>query len=138
MAATPQRGSEIIAGINVTPLVDVTLVLLVVFIVTAKLIVTPAMPLDLPRASQTEALQVVFAVGLPARGPIMVNGQAATDAQVEQLAHAALQRDPALRAVIAADGDVPHRRVIQVLDRLKRAGLTHVAFGALPPEQARP
>jgi biopolymer transport protein ExbD len=46
----------------------------------------------------------------------------------------ALAGDPELRAVIQADGDVPHRRVIRVLDQLKGAGLTRVAFGALPVE----
>ena len=44
----------IISGINVTPLVDVTLVLLVIFIVTAKIVVTPAIPMDLPPAATSE------------------------------------------------------------------------------------
>ena len=52
----------IITGINVTPMVDVTLVLLVIFIVTAKIVVTPAVPLDLPPASKSEEVQVVFSV----------------------------------------------------------------------------
>ena len=51
----PRRG--IISGINVTPLVDVTLVLLIIFIVTAKIVVTPAVSLDLPRASEGKELQ---------------------------------------------------------------------------------
>ena len=136
MASTPQNGGGIIAGINVTPLVDITLVLLIIFIVTAKIIVTPAVPLDLPRASQTEELQVVFSVIVPASGPTLVNGEAASDDVVlTRLAKDALVKDPDVRAVINADGAVPHRRVIHTLDLIKSAGIARVAFGALPPEE---
>ena len=53
-----------IAGINVTPLVDVTLVLLIIFMVTARIIVSQGMPMDLPKAASGEALQQVFSVEL--------------------------------------------------------------------------
>jgi biopolymer transport protein TolR len=129
-----QRPGQLIDGINVTPLVDVMLVLLVIFIVTAKIIVTPAVPLDLPRASQSEEVQVVFSVIVPASGPTLVNGQPVTDdAMLIATARAALAEHPELRAVINADGAVQHRRVIATLDAIKSAGVTHVAFGALPP-----
>ena len=136
MASSSQSGNGIIAGINVTPLVDITLVLLIIFIVTAKIIVTPAVPLELPRASQSEELQVVFSVIVPASGPTLVDGVAANDDQLlTRLAKEALIKDPDVRAVINADGAVPHRRVIHTLDLLKSAGIARVAFGALPPEE---
>jgi biopolymer transport protein ExbD len=133
-----QDANGIISGINVTPLVDVMLVLLVIFIVTAKIIVTPAVPLDLPHAAHGEEVQVVLSVILPVRGPMLVNGAALpNDEALEDKARAALAGDRDLRAVIQADGDVPHRRVVHVLDLLKGAGLTRVAFGALPDEQRK-
>ena len=132
-----QDGNGIIAGINVTPLVDVMLVLLVIFIVTAKIIVTPAVPLDLPHASHGEEVQVVLSVILPARGAMLVNGESLPhDDALAERARAALAGDPELRAVIQADGDVPHRRVIHILDQLKGAGVTRVAFGALPVDES--
>ncbi len=135
-AASNQPANGIISGINVTPLVDVMLVLLVIFIVTAKIIVTPAVPLDLPHAAHGEEVQVILSVILPVRGPMLVNGAALpNDDALADKAHAALASDPELRAVIQADGEVPHRRVIHVLDLLKGAGLTRVAFGALPVEE---
>lgn len=135
MASAPRHASGIIAGINVTPLVDVTLVLLIIFIVTAKMMVTPAVPLDLPRASQSEALQAVLSVTIPAKGPVLVDGRPLTDDEVLLgLARDALAKHRDARAVIDADGAVPHRRVMHILDALKRAGLARVAFGALPPE----
>ncbi len=136
MASSSQNGNGIIAGINVTPLVDISLVLLIIFIVTAKIIVTPAVPLDLPRASQSEELQVVFSVIVPVNGPTLVNGEPAmNDDTLLRLAREALVKDPDVRAVINADGFVPHRRVIHTLDLIKTAGIARVAFGALPLEE---
>ncbi|MEP6651863.1 MAG: biopolymer transporter ExbD [Myxococcales bacterium] len=135
---TSSQGSGIIAGINVTPLVDVMLVLLVIFMVTMTVAATPAVPLDLPRASQTEEVQVVFSVVLPSAGPTLVNGEpAASDAVFARRAQDALSRDPHTRAVIDADGAVSHRRVLHTLDLLKAAGIVRVAFGAQPADGAR-
>jgi len=134
-APSGQNGDGIIAGINVTPLVDVMLVLLVIFIVTAKIIVTPAVPLDLPHAAHGEEVQVVLSIIVPARGPVLVNGSPLpNDEGLEEKARSAAAGNPELRAVIQADGDVPHRRVVRVLDELRGAGVTRVAFGALPDE----
>jgi biopolymer transport protein ExbD len=132
------RPGAIIEGINVTPLVDIMLVLLVIFIVTAKMLVTQAMPMDLPKATRSEEIQVVFAVNVPAQGPTTVDGVAvADDRALEARAATALAKDHDLRAVIQADGAVPHRRVVQVMDALRRAGLAKVAFGTQPEEPAR-
>jgi biopolymer transport protein ExbD len=131
------RNDSLITGINVTPLVDITLVLLIVFIVTAKIIVAPAVPLELPRATQSEEVQVLFSVIVPAVGPTLVNGEsAAEDDVLLRLAREAVARAPDIRAVINADGAVPHRRVIHTLDLLKQSGIERVAFGALPAEEA--
>ena len=138
MATAPTQGNGIIAGINVTPLVDIMLVLLVIFMVTMTVAAAPAVPLDLPRASQTEEVQVVFSVVMPAAGPTLVNGERATsDALFARRAKDALAQSPHVRAVIAADGAVPHRRVIHTLDLLKAVGIARIAFGALPAEDGR-
>jgi biopolymer transport protein ExbD len=132
----PRRGG-IIEGVNVTPLVDITLVLLVIFIVTAKLVVTPAVPLDLPKASQSREVQTILSVVVPAEGPTLIDGAAVSDDAVTVRARAALSRDPELRAVIQADRAVPHGRVLGVMDALEAAGLARVAFGAVRPEAGK-
>lgn len=137
MASSMQPRSGIIEGINVTPLVDIVLVLLIIFIVTAKFVVSPAVPLDLPRASQSEDMQTIFAVSLTPDGSLLIDGQPATDAELGQRAKAALDRDEGLRAVIQADGDVRHRRVMAVLDALKSVGVERVAFGTVRAEAAK-
>jgi biopolymer transport protein ExbD len=137
MAGGSDNGREIIGGINVTPLVDVALVLLIIFIVTAKIIVTPAVPMDLPKAVQSEETQIVFSVLLPLQGPPLVDGEPALDdATLLQRAREAVAKDNGVRAVINADTAVSHGRVIHVLDVLKTAGIIHIAFGTTPEEPA--
>ena len=136
MAGTPQRESGIISGINVTPLVDITLVLLVIFIVTAKIIVTPAVHLDLPAAKSTEEHEVVLSIIVPKEGPTLANGvTVADDEALMSAARAVHDADPSARAVISADGDVPHRTMLHVLDLLKQSGFSAIAFAARPLER---
>ncbi|MET0403898.1 MAG: biopolymer transporter ExbD [Cystobacter sp.] len=136
MAGGTQPRGGIIEGINVTPLVDIMLVLLVIFMVTTKLVDSPAVPLDLPQASQSEQVQTVLAISITANGQLWVDGQVIREDALKPRAQEALARDPELRAVIQADGSVPHRLVISVLDRLKESGLTRVAFGTVQPPPA--
>src|SRR5688572_5452895 len=123
----------LIAGINVTPLVDVTLVLLIIFMVTAKIIVSQGMPMDLPKAASGEEVQNVFSVELTADGTARVDSTpVATDEAIAELARQAKVRNKDMRVVISADKKVEHGRVIRVLDILKQAGLPKFAFGVAP------
>ena len=120
-----------INGINVTPLVDVMMVLLVIFMVTAKLVVAPttALGVQLPKAASGDAVQVVFSVQLTKEGGRFVDGrQVESDETIGSLAADSLAEHPDLRAVIQADGDVPHRRVIHVMDLLAKAHVGNIAF----------
>jgi biopolymer transport protein ExbD len=128
-----------ITGINVTPLVDITLVLLIIFMVTAKLVVSNAIPMDLPKAATGGEVQQIFSVSLATDGRISVDGVAVTsDEDLLGRAKASLQRSPELRAVIQADGQVPHRDVMRTLDVLRQAGLSRIAFGVSPIEPLSP
>jgi biopolymer transport protein ExbD len=132
-----QNGNGIIGSINVTPLVDITLVLLIIFMVTAKLVMAPssALPLALPKASTGEAIQVVFAISLTKDGAAFIDGKPVTDDDaIKARAADELARHPDLRAVIQADGDVPHKRVIHLMDQLSQAHVTQIAFGVVPEE----
>src|SRR5687767_14578902 len=127
------RPNAPITGINVTPLVDITLVLLIIFMVTAKLVVSRAMPMDLPRAATGGEVQQLFSLSLKADGTTQVDGAPVpTDGALLALARDALVRHPELRAVVQADGVVPHSRVMHALDVLRQAGLARVAFGVQP------
>jgi biopolymer transport protein ExbD len=129
----------LIAGINVTPLVDVTLVLLIIFMVTARIIVSQGMPMDLPKSASGEALQTVFAVELTADGKTRVDSEvAADDEAIVPLAKKAKAKNKDLRAVIRADRKVEHGRVIHVLDLLRRSGIAKIAFAVTPSAEGVP
>jgi biopolymer transport protein ExbD len=124
---------ETITGINVTPLVDIVLVLLIIFMVTAKLIVSKSVPLDLPKAASGSDIQTVFAITLAADGSTQVDTKPVqNDDAIFNLAKGARDKNPELRAVIKADSSVPHGRVIHVLDLLKQAQVAKIAFGVSP------
>jgi biopolymer transport protein ExbD len=126
-------GGGIISGINVTPLVDVTLVLLIVFMVTAKIIVSQGLPMDLPKAASGEEVQNVLSVELTVDGKTRVDSQGvANDDAIGELAKQAKAKNKEIRAVIRADKKVEHGRVIRVLDILKQAGISKLAFGVAP------
>ena len=130
---SPNRPNAPITGINVTPLVDITLVLLIIFMVTAKLVVSKALPLDLPKAATGGEVQQIFSVSLLANGTRQVDGsKVGDDRELRGRAKAALHEHAELRAVVQADGSVPHREVMHALDVLRQAGLTRVAFAILP------
>jgi biopolymer transport protein ExbD len=129
----------LIAGINVTPLVDVTLVLLIIFMVTAKIIVSQGMPMDLPKAASGESLQTVFSVELSIDGKARVDSNViANDEAITPLAKDAKAKNKDLRAVIRADRKVEHGRVIHVLDLLNRAGDAKIAFAVSPVAEPTP
>jgi biopolymer transport protein ExbD len=135
MAASSNQNDDdgLVSGINVTPFVDICLVLLVIMIVTAKTIVSQSMPLDLPKAANGQDIQVIFGVELHSNGDTVVNGRRlAGDEAILALAKEELSKTPDLRAVIRADTTVQHGRVIRVLDLLKTGGITRIAFGVAP------
>jgi biopolymer transport protein ExbD len=129
--ASPSHGSDdAITGINVTPLVDITLVLLIIFMVTAKLIVSQAIPMDLPKATTGGETQEVLSVVLTSDGRATVDSRPVPDDEaVLALARTAESKNHEVRAVIKADKRVEHGRVIHVLDLLREAKVTRIAFG---------
>jgi biopolymer transport protein ExbD len=131
-----QDQEEGITGINVTPLVDITLVLLIIFMVTTQMVLNPqTIPLDLPKASKGSTdVQVVFSILLGADGRTVVDSKIVpNDDAILALARDAAQSHTDLRAVIKADAAVTHGRVIHVLDLLKKAQVNKIAFGVVSP-----
>jgi biopolymer transport protein ExbD len=142
MAASSGSDSNgAIVGINVTPLVDIMLVLLIIFMVTAKLVVAPttALPLDLPKASKGDAVQVIFSVSLLLDGRTLVNGQqVANDPGILPLARGFHAEHADGKAVIQADAHVFHERVIRVMALLSDADISQIAFADIVEAPAVP
>ena len=125
------------ADINMVPLIDVMLVLLVIFIVTAPLL-THAVKLELPRASsQVNVLKpekIEFAID--AQGTLHWNGEVVTRAQAAQRFATEATKQPQPEVHLRADQNVAYRFVAQTLADASKAGLTKVGFIS-DPEAAR-
>lgn len=120
---------ETISSINVTPLVDITLVLLIIFMVTAKIIVSQAIPLDLPKAASGGDTQMIFTVTIDKDGKILADKKPiGNDVDLRKAAADALAKNKDLRTVIQASAQVPHGTVIHVLDELRQAGIQKIGF----------
>ena len=137
MAATRQRG--LITDINVTPLVDIMLVLLIIFMLTAHLIARQAIEVQLPKASQSASVQpTTLAVTLTREGRMYLNGNEVTPTALREAVKAAIAKDAKTQAIIAGDKNVSHGRVVWVLDLVKSIGVTSFAIqidpaGLTPP-----
>ena len=140
MAGSASQDSEDgITGINVTPLVDITLVLLIIFMVTAKIMVTQSVIMDLPKAASATAVQSIFSVVLTKEGEMIVNSEkVAKDDALLPLAREVRSKNKDVRAVIKADSHLLHGRVMHVLDLLKQAGISKIAFGVNPIPASTP
>ncbi len=132
MAGSVSAGNgddDIISGINVTPLVDVVLVLLIIFMVTATYIVREAIEVDLPRAANAgEAIGTTLAVVLTRDGTIYVDGVKRTEAELVSRTREATARDKDTRAIISADRAALHGSVVRVIDLLKGEGVSRFAI----------
>lgn len=118
-----------ITDINVTPFVDVVLVILVVFIVTAKLIVARGVEIDKPKASTGGEVQSTLRVSVNEKGELWVNGDQFTDdaaaiARIKQVA--ATTSKP--KAIIAGSRLGPYANVMRAIDLVQQAGVTAIAL----------
>jgi biopolymer transport protein ExbD len=137
MAAQLEDHGEEITGINVTPLVDVVLVLLIIFMVTATYVVKEAIEVDLPRAAAGgETVGPTLALALDREGRLFLDGAPATAEDAREAVRAALAKSAEARAIISADRAVSHGRVVEVIDLVKREGLTRFAIDVEHAESA--
>jgi biopolymer transport protein ExbD len=137
MAATACNDDDIITGINVTPLVDVTLVLLVILMVTASYVASRSIPMELPKSATAESTPTTLTISVDKDGHTFLDAEAIDEATLQQKIRAARHADAETRAVIAADGRVSHAQVVRVMDLLRREDVTKFAFNVDPEEIAR-
>ncbi|KIU54243.1 MULTISPECIES: biopolymer transporter ExbD [Pseudomonas] len=128
MAFSTQDSDEVLSEINVTPLVDVMLVLLVVFIVTAPLL-TNAIPISLPK---TEAVAPVeqkdpLVVSIDGGGKLFINKDEIQPDLLETSLQAAKAKDPEVRVQLQADDGVNYGEVARAMASIERAGITKLS-----------
>jgi len=130
-----------LAEINVTPLVDVMLVLLIIFMVTAPLM-TSGVSVDLPKtnAQQINSDSQPLSVSVNAQGDIYLQNEQVDLAQLVAKLQAISQNNPDRRIFVRGDKDLPYGRIMQVMGTITLGGFTKVALLAqqtgLPPPPA--
>jgi biopolymer transport protein TolR len=131
-------GTGSIAQINVTPLVDVMLVLLVIFMVTAP-IIQQGVAVDLPktRAAPLNAQEEPLVVGVAQNGTIYLNDNAIPLAELRAKLVAIAQAKPDHQVLLRADRNVPYGDVVRVIAAVKEAGVARLGMVTEPPPEGR-
>ncbi len=145
-------GESIFAEINITPLTDVFLVLVIIFMVSALAVQVEArqekkkvaeaaeqseiekksgLKVNLPQgqAQEIDPTKASLVLVIPLQGDIDVGGKRIPDGDIDNLFRAAFTRDKATQVVLKADKGVPHGRVVNLMERAKQAGLSRLAIG---------
>ena len=145
-------GDAIFAEINITPLTDVFLVMVIIFMISALAVQAEAreekrkledvvektdadkrsgLKVNLPSgaAQEIDPQKASLVLVIPVQGDIQVGGKVVPDADVDNLFRNAFARDKATQVVLQADRGVQHGRVVNLMERAKRSGLTRLAIG---------
>jgi len=131
-------GPAPMSDINMTPLIDVMLVLLVIFIITAPLM-TSSLKLDLPKtdAATPTAAPTYVALSIDGSGQLFFGDEALTREQLMQRVTAAAKGNPQLEVQLRADQKVPYGQVADLLGLVQKAGLTRIGFVTEAPALAK-
>jgi biopolymer transport protein ExbD len=129
MAFQNDNESEGINDINITPFVDVVLVLLVIFMVTAPMMVKDALELKLPKSeSSDKTAPAQLGISITKNGQFLLNGELVSGEEIEVKAIELLKSEDNVQALLSADTEAKHGDVIRAIDHIKKAGIENFAF----------
>ena len=119
----------VISEINVVPLVDIVLVVLIIFMVTAPMFMKPSINVNLPKAASGEqSVPSQLAITITKDGRTMLNGTETDEATIQSKAQEQVAKNPDIQAIISADQDVAHGKVVHILDVVKTSGVKKFAI----------
>ncbi|MBX7232374.1 MAG: biopolymer transporter ExbD [Bdellovibrionales bacterium] len=128
---------DTISEINVVPLVDIVLVVLIIFMVTAPALVKPSIEVNLPEASHGDSTEPsLLNIAITGEGQVMINNEVADETKVKDQALVEFQRNPEVQAIIIADRSLPYGKVIKVLDWVKSSGVKNFSVTTDQPVDA--
>lgn len=129
MASQIVEDDEPISAINIVPFVDIILVVLIIFMVTTPLIMKPSINVNLPKAGAgDETTPSELSIAISKDGSLSLNGKPSDEASVNAYAKELATKRPDVQAIISADKDVPHGRVVGVIDAVKSGGVKKFAI----------
>ena len=124
----------IVAEINITPLTDVFLVLLIIFMVTTSVVASQSKQVDLPGAEVSEATPEGVTVTVSSDGAILVNDEPTREEDLYAVLEAALSVSQEKLVILRGDQNVMLGKAVKILDLAQKAGATSIALATKPPE----
>ena len=142
MSMTPLGGgddgnAEILAEINITPLTDIFLVLLIIFMITSSAMIESGGKVNLPKAVATRSESRGTTVTLTPKREIFVNQKKVSEESLEKILQEALSASPDKTVILRGDKDVLLGETVKVMSIIKRAGASEIAIAAEAERKAR-
>jgi biopolymer transport protein TolR len=141
MAMTPLGGGDdngdIVAEINITPLTDIFLVLLIIFMITSSAMIESGGKVNLPKAVATQTESRGTTVTLTPKKEIFVNQRKVSEESLEKALQEALNNNANKTVILRGDKDVLLGETVKVMSIIKRAGATEIAIAAETEGKAR-
>ena len=122
------NNDDMITDINITPFVDVTLVLLIIFMVTATYVVTKSIPVDLPQAGTGEDTVTTLAVTMTDDGRLYLDGAKTDESNLKSQLRSEKAKNAELRVIVDADKSISHGKVVRVIDLVRKEGISKFAI----------
>jgi biopolymer transport protein TolR len=141
MAMTPLGGNDentdIVAEINITPLTDIFLVLLIIFMITSSAMIESGGKVNLPKAVATQSESRGTTVTLTPKREIFVNQKLVSEAALEKTLQEALSKSAGKTVILRGDKEVLLGDTVKVMSIIKRAGASEIAIAAEAERQGR-
>jgi biopolymer transport protein TolR len=141
MAMSPLGGDDnngdIVAEINITPLTDIFLVLLIIFMITSSAMIESGGKVNLPKAVATQTESRGTTVTLTPKHEIFVNQKKVSEESLEKALQEALNNNANKTVILRGDKDVLLGETVKVMSIIKRAGATEIAIAAETERKAR-
>ncbi len=134
MAAAANQDEDVISAINITPLVDIFLVLLIIFMITSSIVTHQQIPLNSPTAAHagTEAPAAAGLV-IDGQGLLYLDGVAMDSTAIRMHLQHAVQEKAEFQVLIAADRELPYQKVVDAIDLVRSAGVAKYALKVVKP-----
>jgi biopolymer transport protein TolR len=125
-------GDEILSEINVIPLVDISLVLLLIFMVTANYIMTSSFTVDIPQAkyAKTAEQDSMATVSITREGPVYLESEIVTTDELKKKMQARHKDNPDMAVILSVDKNVNFKNVVKILDLLSELGISRLNIAA--------
>ena len=123
------EGRQIIAEMNLIPLIDIALILLIIFMVLTPVLVQSQIQVQLPKAATGASIAKALEVTLTSDGRLYVDGKAIRSAEIERELQLRLGNAREKTVLVQADKDVPVERVVKVLDAGRKLGVGKLGIG---------